>query len=999
MSTTSTHRALLINEVVFNVARQTKHDRDLAMLARVSRSFSEPALDALWYQLDSFVPLLRCLPADLIGEDSNGSTLKYTLQRPITDCDWTVFLKYARRVVSLKWGLGQRTIITDGKEASITQGIHPEIQNVLITPPTSFPFPKLRNMTWEHRGAFSLLHSMLGPDTACLIIRTGNMLLDKLAMSFVAALGKLCPLVREFEWDSDVTLSRHGLDIFSSTACAWAGLTKLNVPALNNNSFRQLSSSQCLQKLTTSLHGPFPDNLHFDSPAFPALKVLTLKRSSQHTLAVFADLIKRITMSPIDLSFSADTTEEVAITELLGAISAHCDLDVLSHLHVAEDDFPLQNGDPRFFLTCPMLRPALCFRNLTSLDINTDRGIQLNDNDLLEMASAWPNLHKLELNAYAGWRTRSLVTLLVLRPLLARLPRLKSLGLAVDAERISADANSLGELVSASSTESSRSMAIGFTLDLLDSRIGSGTRIMLAVAAFLTDLFPNLQAFGYWKLFRQTWSLARPFTAADWNALFKYSRRVVSLEGIQPTKRKRGCFSNGRIQTRVQLIINDTVLTALSKPPFHLFPRLCTLKWQSAPSMAFPLLMSLLGPSVTHLNMPATLSSDQALELLSALGHMCPRLGGLGCVGEAGFSERLVTKLADVIATWDHLQSLSGLVLNGNALQSLSNSKKLMTMDVILDGSLPATVLSSPLRFPSVGLLWLSALPEQTLAPLTDFMNASQSSPSWLALDADITTDTAIADLTEAVSTHCKLESVDIFSVTEEVAGEADELCDPGEFVLTFSMIRPLSRLSNLVDLDINTARSIMLDDKSLLDLADALPKLGRLSVNENAGWRTRPRTTIYVLRGLVARLPSLTKLAVAFNALALVAPTGGIQAIPIDVGPDARTMARNMSETFKLDVLDSRVSMANTMAVAAFLSDLFPNMPMFKYWDMDFHTADEELGEDEDEDEDEDERLDPDEWSVDVYRRRWDGLCGMMQLMQRVRIQERARWLGTAEA
>lgn len=37
----------------------------LASLARTSRSFQEPALQHLWYEIDTIAPLIKCMPRDL----------------------------------------------------------------------------------------------------------------------------------------------------------------------------------------------------------------------------------------------------------------------------------------------------------------------------------------------------------------------------------------------------------------------------------------------------------------------------------------------------------------------------------------------------------------------------------------------------------------------------------------------------------------------------------------------------------------------------------------------------------------------------------------------------------------------------------------------------------------------------------------------------------------------------------------------------------------------
>jgi hypothetical protein len=70
------HRALEVVELVENICAhlgpadpvKLKSDaaRDLALLARASTIFLDPALDVLWKSQDSLVHLLRCMPHDLL---------------------------------------------------------------------------------------------------------------------------------------------------------------------------------------------------------------------------------------------------------------------------------------------------------------------------------------------------------------------------------------------------------------------------------------------------------------------------------------------------------------------------------------------------------------------------------------------------------------------------------------------------------------------------------------------------------------------------------------------------------------------------------------------------------------------------------------------------------------------------------------------------------------------------------------------------------------------
>ena len=49
--------------------------KSLASLARTCRALQKPALDALWAELPSLAPLIRCLPQDLWSDNSPNGTL------------------------------------------------------------------------------------------------------------------------------------------------------------------------------------------------------------------------------------------------------------------------------------------------------------------------------------------------------------------------------------------------------------------------------------------------------------------------------------------------------------------------------------------------------------------------------------------------------------------------------------------------------------------------------------------------------------------------------------------------------------------------------------------------------------------------------------------------------------------------------------------------------------------------------------------------------------
>src|SRR6266550_7030210 len=86
--TTATHRALGCNEIVRLICQEigafaTYERRTLFRLCLTCRNFVEPALEVLWYRLDSLYPLLHCLPSDLYNEEvkviERSRRVKFTL--------------------------------------------------------------------------------------------------------------------------------------------------------------------------------------------------------------------------------------------------------------------------------------------------------------------------------------------------------------------------------------------------------------------------------------------------------------------------------------------------------------------------------------------------------------------------------------------------------------------------------------------------------------------------------------------------------------------------------------------------------------------------------------------------------------------------------------------------------------------------------------------------------------------------------------------------------
>jgi hypothetical protein len=78
------HRALAITELLIHILREVYNDeglnlrrgiKDIASASQVCKTFRDPALDFLWRNIDSLLPLLRLLPLETHEEHADKARL------------------------------------------------------------------------------------------------------------------------------------------------------------------------------------------------------------------------------------------------------------------------------------------------------------------------------------------------------------------------------------------------------------------------------------------------------------------------------------------------------------------------------------------------------------------------------------------------------------------------------------------------------------------------------------------------------------------------------------------------------------------------------------------------------------------------------------------------------------------------------------------------------------------------------------------------------------
>ncbi|EIW85527.1 hypothetical protein CONPUDRAFT_142055 [Coniophora puteana RWD-64-598 SS2] len=505
------HRALLIAEVAHAIAFHQLSKKDLVALARTCRLFCDPALDALWAELNDITPLLDCLPDGCIErEETIATSCRYHLRGPLTIEAWTTLRKYSSRVKII-----DNLDSVDPYEDTIERIVNAEVLFALSCPPFSeHLFPKLQRLSWKSvfQSDCPLLRIMLGPSLRSLKIVPGHA--NPVVLGLAAITGVTCPNLQEFTFmHSTPSLGEEAL--ISQVITSWRNLESLGCCALTDQAWFYLSTSPSLKKLSMNLR-ELPSRLVLHDPSFCNLDELRLLAPPGQSLSSIVSIIRATHWRPVEFLGGAYAASTDSISDLFSVLVSHFDKARLKCLRVDERD-----NEPGWLLGRGDLEHAFKFRNLSTVCINTHREVTLGGPDLLAMADAWPNLGTLQINDDWGWRVRSTVTLPDVRAMLRRLPKLEMISLAVDCE--TAELNTLSD-----EQYGKFRVERPFQAQFLDSRIGGN---LADIAAFLSDLFPGIED----RAALDCWSLPPAALGGMRQDYEDYSERWDNMIGIMLT--------------------------------------------------------------------------------------------------------------------------------------------------------------------------------------------------------------------------------------------------------------------------------------------------------------------------------------------------------------------------------------------------------------------------------------------------------------------------------
>ncbi|KAG0704045.1 hypothetical protein DFH29DRAFT_1078514 [Suillus ampliporus] len=439
-------RALLVSEIFSNVISyvgthvmypSALSRRTLLALAVTCRAFSEQALDSLWKAIKNIVPLLRCagitLPPKNLPQDDDGSIIP-------TESQLAIINRYAHRV---------RFLIMCYNDWP--RRVQSFLQTLVYS--SKVLMPNLRGLVIGTDEFFHLLPPLLGPRLQHLTIYTAYHedneadVLRRPALDMVLrSLPSSCPSLESFKvyinntygpWDlpSIAPLLSHAIQnlqklhtvVALSMMITKDALTRL--PSSLTSIETQLPAGSDLEDIFGSSRGPF---------LFENIESVDWWIKEWQDVEDFARLWPR-KLTSMSLRSNMVTFDPEPLQVLFDTFHTRDPFRHLQCIHLLESLGCLSTLTK--VITIDTIRPLFYLSQLQVLDINTKSSVDIDEQDLEEMADAWPCLEVLLLNKKHGCHPPSPpgVTLRGVVEFVALCPRLTKLCLGITLDYMEKD--------------------------------------------------------------------------------------------------------------------------------------------------------------------------------------------------------------------------------------------------------------------------------------------------------------------------------------------------------------------------------------------------------------------------------------------------------------------------------------------------------------------------------------------------------------------------------
>ncbi|KAJ6579641.1 hypothetical protein DFH09DRAFT_1030272 [Mycena vulgaris] len=445
----------------------------LAALARTCQLFHSPALDLLWRRQETLLNFLNCFPDGLIEKVTDGvkrpALLNFRLLRPISDEDFDRPRLYTLRV--------QQLILRDE--------LHLTSWNEVLTPYIgAHMFPNLKSLQYApyKPPSFENLHLLLSPSIVKIHLdfRTESTALSQI----IPTLTQHCPLLADITL---FTVDMDSLHVISAFVRSLVCIERLSVNNLTRTAFEHLGRVSTLKSLNIT-HLEVPRGISTLSMTgsitpFPMYSSLeSLYFSSQCTLkhiSAFINLIAHCPLRTLDIG-GLDSVTRGDAGLFYTVLAAHFSHQSLRKIETGTYSSQMSDepNTTLYTINAATLQILFCFANLVNVCFAPPFAFDLDDADVLEMASAWPRIQNLQIKCSRVLRPR--ITLKGLTSLAHRCPHLLRL-------EMDFDATSVPEVAGAGATNISQSSLRTIVVAIFPITTPG------PVAAFISRVFPKAE--------------------------------------------------------------------------------------------------------------------------------------------------------------------------------------------------------------------------------------------------------------------------------------------------------------------------------------------------------------------------------------------------------------------------------------------------------------------------------------------------------------------------
>jgi len=352
----------------------------------------------------------------------------YSFSRQLEQADWDIILGYARRV---------RALSLRG-----SCGLAVECLEELLRPPFSTVsiFPRLRDvrLTVPWKGFSRFVRQFSSPRLTRLYLAHTEELKTE-----IGAFGEGCPNVVSFN-----VLAPADPDTISSLICHWPNLFSVNCKQVDLNvaALSHLSRLHNLHHLEFRLHEEVADLIQSSQSSTSVLTFSTLLSLCMFSRSLASDWkflhhfrLPVIRHLDVFLRVTPTMPELISFFAVLEETCAH---NTLGSLYlILEDSFDFESLSsaseivedlPPYYVTFDHLRPLTVFANILVILIDLGCGVDLNERELLCLASSWPRLNSFSVCSNQHWTASSGITPGGFVQLLERCRSLQSLDIVFD---------------------------------------------------------------------------------------------------------------------------------------------------------------------------------------------------------------------------------------------------------------------------------------------------------------------------------------------------------------------------------------------------------------------------------------------------------------------------------------------------------------------------------------------------------------------------------------